>query len=117
MSTNRLSFLFALALTAGLLTLGLPGCPQPGDDDDDDDDNGGDPATVEEICATVFDCFDNAWGWSNEAECNDLWLTDCADEPGYLDCTGACLTANCDDFAAVDGSSGCEPDCWADFCM
>ena len=115
MSIDRLPLLVSLLALPFVLGVGQLGCPEGGGDDDDD--ASGDPATVEEICETVFDCFDNAWGWGSLEECHDLWLTDCADEPGYLECTGACLTASCDDFAVVDGSSGCEPDCWTDHCM
>ncbi len=116
MPRTRIPLPFLLGLLAGLLILGQAGCPEPDDDDTGDDDTGGDPATVEDICATVFECFDNDWGWGSETECQDLWLTGCADESGYLECAGACLTGDCDDFAAVDGTSGCEPDCWSDFC-
>jgi len=135
MTTNRLAPLFAIGLFASLFAVGQLGCPETdddddndtdqsdddatGDDDDDatgDDDTGGDPATVEDICATVFDCFDNNWGWSSEGECVDLWLTGCADEAGYLICAADCLTGDCADFAAVDGTSGCEPDCWSGYC-
>ncbi len=138
MSIDRVPLLISFLALAVVLGIGQLGCPEGGDDDDDatgddddatgdddddtgdddtgDDDTGGDPATVEEICATVFECFDNNWGWGSETECHDLWLTGCADEAGYLSCTGACLTGECDDFAAVDGTSGCEPDCWADYC-
>ena len=101
-----------LALAGGMM---LAGCPSTGPDDDDDDASG-DPTTVEEICSTVFDCFDNNWGWDTEENCQLLWLTDCADETGYLQCTGACVTSDCADFAEEDGTAGCEPDCWSDFC-
>ncbi len=74
-------------------------------------------ATVEELCAKVFDCFDDNWSWDTIDNCIALWLTNCVDEQSYLECAGACLTGDCDDFAAEDGSSGCEPDCWEAHCM
>ena len=131
------SLLFALLalFTSGILLLG---CPADSDDDDDsatgdddddatagddddvvgdDDDATGDPTTVAEICATVFDCFANDWGWTDLAQCEELWLTGCVDETAYLICTAGCITGDCAEFALEDGSGGCEPDCWAAHCM
>ena len=76
----------------------------------------GGSTTVEEICQTVFDCFDNDWGWPDQDTCVDQWFTGCADETGYLACTGSCVGGACEDFAVTDGTSGCEPDCWEEFC-
>ena len=134
-SWSLLSTLLAL-FTSGLL---LPGCPSDSDSDDDDssaadddDDTGddddttgddddddaiGDPTSVADICATVFECFANDWGWSSEQECTKLWLTGCADENAYLVCAEACITGDCAEFALEDGTGGCEPDCWSAHCM
>jgi hypothetical protein len=107
-------FLLVLVLACPLM---LMGCPEVAGDDDDDDDATGEPTTVEDICATVFDCFANAWGWTSEDECQDLWLTGCADSDGYLLCTADCVAADCAGFALEDGTGGCEPDCWSGYCM
>jgi hypothetical protein len=68
------------------------------------------------ICAKVFACFSNHWGWSSEAECTSLWLSGCVDSNAYLSCASACVGGDCDAFAAADGESGCEPDCWSGHC-
>jgi hypothetical protein len=133
------SLLFALLalLTSGLMLLGCPADsdddddsvagddddtgPQPDDDDDppddDDDDDDDDATTVAEICTIVFECFANDWGWTDLQECEELWLTGCADENAYLVCTNGCITGDCGDFALEDGSGGCEFDCWEAYCM
>ncbi len=91
-----------LALALPLVGLLLGGCPSG-------------VATVEELCQTTFDCFDNNWGWTDQANCEDQWLTGCVDEEGYLACTGACVAGTCEGFATENGE-GCEPDCWAEYC-
>lgn len=95
--------LLVLALVLSAVGLLIAGCPTGA-------------ATVEELCQTTFDCFDNDWGWSDEATCEAQWLTGCVDEDAYLACTGACVASSCEGFAAEDGSEGCEPDCWAANC-
>ena len=114
----RRSRLIPMILTAFALagfTL-LPGCGTTSDDDDSTSSGTGEPATVQEICSKVFDCFDNNWGWDSEESCQELWLTDCADTDAYLVCVADCLSGDCSGFALEDGTGGCEPDCWNSSC-
>jgi len=77
----------------------------------------GEATTVEEICATVFECFETDWGWPSEADCQASWLQDCTDSDAYLGCMSACVAGDCAGFALEDGTGGCEPDCWSAHCL
>lgn len=100
------------ALLSVLLLLPMLGCSG----DDDDDSTSGEPTTVQELCSKVFECFDDDWGWPSQDECESQWLTGCKDTTGYLTCAATCVSGDCSGFAAEDGSSGCEPDCWTEQC-
>jgi hypothetical protein len=96
-----------LLLTVLILAFALPAC---GGDSDDTTGAGGDPASVTSICAKVFTCFDEHWGWDTEANCELLWLTDCKKADAYLACAKACVDGACDAFET------CECACWDGNC-
>ncbi len=115
MNSQRLSFIQRLALLS-LFGLVVPACSGSGGNNDDDTSPSGSPTTVEAICAKVFECFDNNWGWQSEDDCVTAWLTGCADTDGYLVCANTCVSGDCAGFALEDGTGGCEPDCWTAYC-
>jgi len=82
-----------------------------GGDDGGGTSGGETPTTVSSICAKVFTCFDDNWGWDTEASCQELWRTDCKASDAYLVCAKPCVDGACDAF------DSCEPACWDAHCQ
>jgi hypothetical protein len=83
------------------------------DADTDSDTDGCTPATVEEVCDTIFDICVDHWGWPSIEDCyadfigNEGMGTDCADEDGYFGCV-----CDCTPLSDCDGFGACEHPCW-----
>jgi hypothetical protein len=88
------------------------------DTDADTDTEGCTPATVEEVCDTIFDICIDHWGWPSIEDCyadfigNETMGTDCTDEEGYFGCVCECTPlSDCNAF------SECEFPCWDANCL
>lgn len=70
----------------------------------------GGTADVSGVCAKIFSCLPDHWGWDTEENCRKTFLDGCKDATGYLSCVAACVAGSCDAFGA------CENDCWSGEC-